>query len=103
MNVREWLASIDANLDDVQAGAEATSRVADTLIADTAKFNGLLKAPLLRAVAQHVKDLQACAGDQRAALDELRNSLARLREELKVAQRAVIRPPPLSAADGQGR
>jgi hypothetical protein len=33
------MAGIDANLDDVQAGAEATSRAADTLIADTAKFD----------------------------------------------------------------
>jgi hypothetical protein len=31
------MAAIDANLDDVQAGAEASSRAADTLIADTGK------------------------------------------------------------------
>jgi hypothetical protein len=70
----ERLAGIDANLDDVQAGAEACSRAADTLIADTAR----------RAVTRHAKDLQACARDQRTALSELRNSVARLRNELKV-------------------
>jgi hypothetical protein len=103
VNLRERLAGLDANLDDVQAGAEATSRAADTLIADTAKFDGLLKGPLLRSVARHVKELQACARDQRTALEELRNSLARLRQELKLAQRAAIRPPPLSMPDPERR
>ena len=61
MNLRERLAGIDTNLDDVQAGAEATSRAADTLIADTAKFNGQLKGPLLRAVARHRSALRRSA------------------------------------------
>lgn len=96
MNLRERLAGIDANLDDVQAGAEACSRAADTLIADTAKCDGLLKGPL-SAVARHVRDLQGCARDLQPALQELRNSVARLREELQVAKRLAIRPPPLAA------
>jgi hypothetical protein len=95
VNLRSRMAGIDANLDDVQAGAEATSRAADTLIADTVKLNGELQGPLLRAVTRHVKELRACAGDQRTALEELRSSLARLREELKIAQRIAIRPPPV--------
>jgi hypothetical protein len=95
------MAGIDANIDDVQAGAEACSRAADTLNADTAKFNSLLKAPLLRSVVRHVKELQANVRDQRTALRELRNSVARLREELKVARRAGIRPPPAVVADPQ--
>ena len=95
------MAGIDANIDDVQAGAEACSRAVNTLIADSTKFNGLFKGPL-RTVMRHAKGLQACVGDQRKALQELRNSVARLRDELKVAQRAAIRPPPLAAADQQG-
>jgi hypothetical protein len=91
VNVRERLAGIEANLDDVQAGAEATSRAADTLIADAAKFSGLVNGPLIRSVARHVKQLRACARDQRRALEELRNSIARLRKELRDAQRTAIR------------
>jgi len=101
VNIGERMAGIDANLDDVQAGAEACSRAADTLIADTAQFDGLLKGPLLRSVARHVKELQACARDQRASLQELRNSVAQLREELQITNRAAIRPPPLSALERQ--
>lgn len=95
MNLRERLAGIDVNLDDVQAGAEATARAAGSLMADAARFDSLLNGPLLRAVTQHVKELQAGANDQRGALEELRSSLARLRQELDLAQRADIRPPPL--------
>jgi len=94
MNVREQMAGIDASLDDVQAGAEATSRAAKTLVADTAQFGGLLKRPLRRCVSRHVRELQACARDQRGALRELRSSVTRLRKQLKIAQRVAIRPPP---------
>ena len=101
MKLRERLAGIDTNLDDVQAGGEACSRAADTLIADTAQFDGHLKGPLLRAVTRHANEMRTCARDQRTALRELRNSVARLRDELKVARRAAIRPPPLAAVDGE--
>src|SRR5690242_17038530 len=103
VNLRERFAGVDANLDDVQAGAEACSRTVNALNADAAKFNGLLKDPLIRSVTQHVKELRAGARDQRTALQELRNSLARLRQDLKIAQRSTIRPPPVSVADRQRR
>ena len=99
MRLRHRLASIDANLDDVQSGAEACSRAANTLIADTSKMDGHPKGPLRDAVTRHVKDLQACARDQRTALQGLRASLALLRDELAAPKRAAIRPPPLAAAD----
>jgi hypothetical protein len=88
---------IDANLDDLQAGLEACSRAANTLQADTAQFNGFLKGSLVRSVARHVRDLQACARDQYVALQELRNSIAGLREDLQAPQPSV-RPPPLERA-----
>ena len=94
MTLRERMASIDANLDDVQAGVEACSRAATTLVADTAACDGLLNAPLLRSVVRQAKALRESARDQRIALGELRNSLTRLREELSVARRGTIRPPP---------
>ena len=89
------MAGIAANLDDLQSGIEAGSRAADTLQADTTKFNGQLNAPLLRAVVRHVKNLQACAHDQRVAMQELREGISRLQQELKGSKNAV-RPPPLS-------
>lgn len=98
MNLRNRLAGIDANIDDVQAGAEACARAASTLIQETSRLEGLTKTPLLRAVLRHVKELQACSRDQRRALKELQNSVALLREELKVARRASIRPPPPTVA-----
>jgi ABC-type transporter Mla subunit MlaD len=103
VNLRERLAGIDVNLDDVQAAAEATSRAADSLVEDSDRFDDLLNGPLLRAVTRHVKELQACANDQRTALEELRSSLARLRQELELVQRATIRPPPLSMPQARRR
>jgi hypothetical protein len=92
------MTGIDANLDDLQAGIEADSRAVNTLQTDMAKFNGPLNAPLLRAVVGHVKDLQACARDQRAAMQELREGINRLQQELKRSNGAV-RPPPILEAD----
>jgi len=92
------MAGIDVNLDDLQAGIEAGSRAAETLQTDTTKFNGLLKTPLLRAVVRHVKELKACARDQRAALQELREGISRLQRELTRSP-AAVKPPPTTVAE----
>jgi len=97
VNLTDRMAGINANLDDLQSGIEACSRAAATLQTDTTKFNGCLNAPLLRAVVRHVKELQGCARDQRAAMQELRDGITRLQRELKRSQRAV-RSPPLGVA-----
>jgi hypothetical protein len=97
MDLRDRMGCIDASLDDLQSGMEASSRAADALRIDTTKFDGHLSAPLLRSVLGHVKDLQACARDQRAAMRELRNGLMRLQEELNYSCGAV-RPPPTGPA-----
>jgi hypothetical protein len=47
VNLKDRMAGIDANLDDLQSGMEASSRAADSLHTDTTKFDGLLKDPLL--------------------------------------------------------
>ena len=96
MNLTDRMAGIDANLDDLQAGLEASSRAADALQIDTRKFDGLLKSPVLRAVVRHVKHLQDCARDQLAALQELRDGVSRLEEEL-------TRSPGVVAGHGQVR
>jgi hypothetical protein len=103
VNLRERLAGIDANLDDLQSGIEACSRAADSLQTDTSKFDGLLKLPGLRSVVRHVKELRSCTYDQRAALQELQDSVALLREELHVARRATIRPSLVTVEDSQRR
>jgi len=98
VNLANRMAGIDANLDDLQAGIEAGGRATNTLQTGTAKFNGSIDTPLLlRVVERHVKDLQACARDQRAAMQELREGLSRLRRELKGLHRVM--GPPLAAAD----
>jgi hypothetical protein len=91
------MAGIDTNLDDLQSGIEACSRAATTLQTDTTKCNGSLSAPLLRAMVRHVKELVACAQDQRAAMQELREGITRLQHELKRSNGAG-RPPPAVAS-----
>ena len=96
MTLKNRMAGIETNLDDLQSGIEACVRAADTLRADTTKFNGFLDAPLLRAAVRHVKELQACARDQRAAMRELRDAISRLQQELK---RSVVAAKPLAVTE----
>src|SRR5947209_3357532 len=86
------MAGIDANLDDLQSGLEACSRAATTLQCDTTNANGLFDTPFHQSVVRHVNDLVACAHDQKAAMQELREGVARLQEELTHSNGA-IRPP----------
>lgn len=87
------MASIAANLDDVQASAEASSRTVDVLQKATASLDGHIDAPLLRSVRAYIKKLQVCGRDQRAALQELRTSIARLRNEMRLSDGGVKLPP----------
>jgi hypothetical protein len=87
VNLKNRLAAIDVNLDDLQSGIEAGSRTAHTLRADTTKLNGLRTDPVIRNVVRHVEDLQACVRDQRAAMQELRDGVTRLQKDLQRANR----------------
>jgi hypothetical protein len=91
------MAAIAANLDDLQSGMEASSRTTNALQSDTMKLDGHLRGGLLRSVLRHVKHLQACAREQRAAMQELREGITRLQQELKRSIGAVR--PPLVMAD----
>ena len=93
MKLSDRMACIAANLEDLQAGIEAVLRAAAVLQADTARFDGLLNGRFRRGVVGHVRALQACACDQRVALQELRDGIARLEQELKRSNGSV-RPPP---------
>lgn len=97
MKLKDRMAGIDANLDDLQSGMEASSRATDALRIDTTKLNGPLRAPFFRSVLRHVKELQTCAQDQRAAMAELREGIRRLQQELKRS----IAARPLAMASGQ--
>jgi hypothetical protein len=90
MDWRDRLASINANLDDLQAGVEGGSRAADGVRRDTvAATNGvkvqLENSNLLQSLTQHANDVDSCASHQRGALRELRQNIARLRRELHIA------------------
>ena len=97
------MASIAANMDDVQACAEASSRTVDVLRRVTASLDGRLDAPHLRSVIQHINDLETCALSQREALGELRTSIARLRDEMRLSMKGVRPPPARRAADRRSR
>jgi hypothetical protein len=89
VHVRHRMAGINANLDDLQSGIEATLRAVAMLLTDTTKFKTVLNAPLLRDVVRHVRELQTCTRDQRAAMEELRDGVTRLQDELRRSNGAV--------------
>ena len=97
MSLRDRLTGIDTNLDDLQSGVDAGSREADHIQKAAAEIERLrLKtfesADLLGKLVRHAKELQACVCDQRAALQELRTTVARLHDELTSTGHAG-RPP----------
>ena|SRR2546428_3252633 len=107
MRLSDRLTGIDTNLDDLQSGVDAGSREADHIRRTVASIDrlqlvALESADLIRTLVRHAAELQACVQDQRAALQELRNAVAQLREELTVSN-VVVRPPPAKAADRQRR
>ena len=100
MELANRIAGISTNLDDLQSGVEACSRAVDALH-ETLKQ--IKEPPLRDSLVHHHANLQACARDQRDALRELREGVARLLQELKRPTGAV-RPPPVDiAADTRQR
>jgi hypothetical protein len=97
LNIKDRMAGIAANLDDLQSGLEACSRAADALHNESKRVDGILKhiksAPLIGSLVRHAADLLACARDQREALRELRDGIGRLQQELKRTNGAA-KPPP---------
>jgi len=102
VSFKDRLNGIYTNLDDLESGVDAGSRGADRIQKTAARIERLqLKtlesAALLGTLARQVKELQACVRDQRAAMDELRGTVARLRIELARTDAAVRLPPAQSA------
>ena len=100
MNLENRMAGIDANLDDLQAGLEASCRAADVLHKESATLEKILKriknVPLIGSLVRHAANVQVCARDQREALGELREGFLRLQQELKRSN--SVRPPLVVAA-----
>jgi ribosomal protein L29 len=91
MDWQDRLASITANLDDLQAGVEGGSRAADSVRHDIATINGtavrLPDGNVLASLTRHAKEVEVCASHQRGAMRELRQNIARLGRELNTATR----------------
>lgn len=107
MNLKDRMAGIDANLDDLQSDIEAFTRTADLLHSDAAGFSETLKhiknAPVIESLVRRVAELRISARDQRGVVQELREAVSRLKEELKFSK-GTLGPTPLeSAADRSGR
>jgi small ligand-binding sensory domain FIST len=107
VSLRDQLTGIDANLDDLESGVDAGSREADHIRQTSARIErlqikALESADLLGRLVRHATELQICVRDQRAALQELRTTVARLHDEVKGSS-VRARLPPVSAADRQRR
>jgi len=104
VELRDRLTRIDTHLDDLQSGVDAGSREANYIqrvatSIDRLQLEPLERTDLIGTLMRHSQELQACVTDQRGALRELRDAVARLREQLT---RAVpVRPPPVNATDRQ--
>jgi hypothetical protein len=100
VRLRQRLEGINTNLDDLQSGVDAGSREAVRICEAATGIDRLKRrdGDVVGTIVRHAKELQACMRDQRAALRELRDSLAGLRVEV-IEWTGTERPPPESAAD----
>ena len=107
MNVKDRLAGIDANLDDLQAGFEAFTRAAEALHTDAAKYHRILKqiknAPFIRSLMKRLGELEVFARDQEGTLQELREHIDRLQDGLRAGSSEVRSPGVAAAADRRRR
>ena len=106
LNLKTRLAGIDANLDDLQAGAEACARSAEALHNDAVKFDRILKrmkdAPFVGSLVKRLNELEQYARDQEGTLQELREHIDRLQEGLPSVVSGV-RPQALATAADRRR
>ena len=96
MNLRNRMAGIDTNLDDLQSGVEACTRAAHIIQSDAEAVDQQMSkliehADLIGLLIKRAKELQVCALDQIGALRELRQNVALLRAELKLSNTAQRR------------
>ena len=92
MDLKDRLAGINANLDDLQAGVEGSARAADGVCSAAAAINGtapsqLGNGDLMKSLTHHAREAESCANHQRGALRELRQNIARLQREVYGSKR----------------
>jgi hypothetical protein len=106
VNLKNRLAGIDATIDDLQSAVEASSRTADALHSDAAGFSQILKwikdAPAIESVVRRAAELQVSVRDQGGVIQDLREAVTRLQEELQFSK-GTLGPPLRSAADRSRR
>jgi hypothetical protein len=96
VNLRNMMAGIDTNLDDLQSGVEACTRAAHTIQSDATAVDRQVSkliehADLIGLLVRRAQELQVCVRDQKGALRELRQNVALLRAELKLSYTAQRR------------
>ena len=87
-SIHDRIDVINTNLDDLQSGIEAESRAVSSVQDDAARVDQLLAtglgtANLLGSLVRNTRELRMCLRDQRAALAEIRENIAHLREEVR--------------------
>jgi len=106
LNLKDRMGGIDANLDDLQSGIEASLRTADALHSDASGVADTLKrisnAPPIESLVRRAAELQVSARDQRGVLQELREAVDQLQDELKISK-GTLRPETLSSAADRSR
>jgi hypothetical protein len=92
VNLKERMAGIDANLDDLQAGVEACGRAAELLHTDAAGFGAHLKRTrnqtAVKSLVRQVDQLQSWIREQQGILKDLREGIARSRQEMMGVSRS---------------
>jgi hypothetical protein len=84
MDMRDIIANIDTNLDDLRSGVDACARSANHLRVEVAAVDdGANEA--MKSVLARSEELRSWAHDQRGAIRELRENITLLRAELKRA------------------
>ena len=87
-SIHDRIDVIETNLDDLQSGLEAESRAISSVRDDAARVDQLLTnklrtASLIGSLVRNTRELVMCLRDQRAALAEARENMARLRAEVR--------------------
>jgi hypothetical protein len=107
LNLKDPFATIDVNLEDLQAAAEACSRASGEICLDAMNADNFLRGihtePLLEPLLKRAGELGAAARDQRGALRQLREGIMRLKQEFTRLSGGVKGPRVSSAADRRRR
>lgn len=94
VRIKDRLAGITANVDDLQAGVEASSRAADAMLQESRTIKSSVKLISLalesmKALVRHAVLLRSCSRDQCVVLVELRKGVVQLQKDLERGIREI--------------